>query len=288
MVSFFEDLGERAAEKSIRLRICFSSRHYPLIELRCGFDIILEDQDEHGEDIRRFISSKLRLPKSKPAQDFRNEVLVKSVGIFLWVALVIPMLNKTGAGGRVDQLQKCLSTIPIGLDNLFDIILARDDEDMDELRFYIQLILFTIRPVTLTEYFFTLRRAGDKDLHDSWAAKQVDRDHMGRFALSSSKGLAEVTKTRKKDKAPTVQFIHESVRDFLFSENGRRRLWPSFNNEEFTGFGHDVLKLRCLGEIEEYQSRDLQASTRSAEDLIYMWPFLRYAVNNILLHANQA
>lgn len=111
---------------------------------------------------------------------------------------------------------------------------------------------------------------------------------MGRFALSSSKGLAEVTKTRKKDKDPTVQFIHKSVRDFLFSENGRRRLWPSFNNEEFTGFGHDALKLRCLGEIEEYQSRDSQASTRSAEDLIYMWPFLRYAVNNILLHANQA
>lgn len=55
----------------------------------------------------------------------------------------------------------------MGLDNLFDMILARDDEDIDELRFYIQLILFTIRPITLTEYFFTLRRAGDKDLHDS-------------------------------------------------------------------------------------------------------------------------
>lgn len=83
IVSFFEDLGKRAAEKSIRLRIYFSSRHYPLIELRYSFDIILEDQDEHGEDIRRFISSKLRLPKSKPVQDFRNEVLTKSVGIFL-------------------------------------------------------------------------------------------------------------------------------------------------------------------------------------------------------------
>lgn len=43
IVSFFEDLGERAAEKSIRLRIYFSSRHYLLIELRCSFDIILED-----------------------------------------------------------------------------------------------------------------------------------------------------------------------------------------------------------------------------------------------------
>ena len=288
MVSFFEDLGERAAEKGIRLRICFSSRHYPSIKLKCGFEIKLEDQDEHSEDIAKYIRSKLELPKSKRAGDFRKEVLEKSAGIFLWVALVIPMLNKTSAGGRVDQLQKCLNTIPMGLDNLFDMILARDDEDMDELRFCIQLILFAIRPVTLTEYFFALRRAGDNDLHDSWAAEEVDRDVMGRFAVSSSKGLAEVTKTRKKDKDPTVQFIHESVRDFLFSENGRRRLWPSFDHDKFTGFGHDAIKLRCLGEIEAYQSRNSEASTRSAQDLIPMWPFLRYATDNILLHANQA
>ncbi|KAK3343734.1 WD40-repeat-containing domain protein [Lasiosphaeria hispida] len=288
MVSFFEDLGERAAGKSIRLRICFSSRHYPLIELRCGLEIILEDQDEHSEDIARYISSKLRLSKSKQAQNFRNELLAKSAGIFLWVALVIPMLNKTSAGGRVDQLQKCLNTIPMGLDNLFDMILARDDEDMDELRFCIQLILFAIRPVTLTEYFFALRYAGDNDLHNSWASKEVNRDDMGRFALSSSKGLAEVTKTRKKDKDPTVQFIHESVRDFLFSESGRLRLWPSLNDGEFTGLGHDALKLRCLGEVEAYQSRGSQASTGSAQDLIQMWPFLRYATDHILLHANQA
>ncbi|KAK0746428.1 hypothetical protein B0T18DRAFT_368817 [Schizothecium vesticola] len=288
MVSFFEDLGERAAEKSIRLRICFSSRHYPLIELRCGSEIILEDQDEHSEDIARYISSKLRLSKSKQAQNFGNELLTKSAGVFLWVALVIPMLNKANAGGRVDQLQKCLSTIPMGLDNLFDMILARDDEDMDELRFCIQLILFAIRPVALTEYFFALHRAGDNDLHGSWAANEVDSDVMGRFALSSSKGLAEVTKTRKKGKDPTVQFIHESVRDFFFSESGRRRLWPSFNHGEFTGFGHDALKLRCLGEVEAYQSRGSQASTGSAQDLIQMWPFLRYATDNILLHSNQA
>ncbi|KAL2130115.1 hypothetical protein VTI74DRAFT_6894 [Chaetomium olivicolor] len=181
MVSFFEDVGERAAGKGIRLRICFSSRHYPSIELKCGSEIILEDQDEHSEDIAKYIRSKLKLPKSKRAEDFRKEVLDKSAGIFLWVALVIPMLNKTSAGGRVDQLQKCLNTIPMGLDNLFDMILTRDNEDMDELRFCIQLILFAIRPVTLTEYFFALRCAGDNGLHNSWAAEEIDSDVMGRL-----------------------------------------------------------------------------------------------------------
>lgn len=288
MVSFFEDLGERAAEANIRLRICFSSRHYPSIELKCGFEIILEDQGEHSEDIAKYISSKLKLPKSKRAEEFRNQILEKSAGIFLWVALVIPMLNKTCAGGRVDQLQRSLNTIPMGLDNLFDMILARDNEDMDELRFCIQLILFAIRPVTLKEYFFALRPAGDNDLHDSWAAGEVDRDAMVRFVLSSSKGLAEVTKTRREDKDPTVQFIHESVRDFLFSENGQRRLWPSFNQNEFAASGHDALKSRCWGEIEAYRTRGAQEGSKSTEDLIQTWPFLRYATDNVLPHANLA
>lgn len=83
IVSLFEDLGERAAEKSIRLRICFSSRHYPAIELKRGFIIKLKEQDEHSEDIARYISSKLKLPKSKPTENFRKEVLEKSAGIFL-------------------------------------------------------------------------------------------------------------------------------------------------------------------------------------------------------------
>jgi hypothetical protein len=38
-----------------------------------------------------------------------------------------------------------------------------------------------------------------------------------RFILSASKGLVEITKSRK---SPTVQFIHESVRDFLLKDDG--------------------------------------------------------------------
>jgi hypothetical protein len=83
IVSFFEDLGERAAKQRIRLRICFSSRHYPTIELKCGFEIILKEKDKHSADIARYISSKLKLPKSTQTENFRKEVLKKSAGIFL-------------------------------------------------------------------------------------------------------------------------------------------------------------------------------------------------------------
>lgn len=50
---------------------------------------------------------------------------------------------------------------------------------------------------------------------------------MALFVVASSKGLAEVTKSRNK---PTVQFIHESVRDFLIKDGGLCELWPHLND----------------------------------------------------------
>ena len=43
--------------------------------------------------------------------------------------------------------------------------------------------------------------------------------------LSSSKGLAEMTRSKNQ----TVQFIHESVRDFLLKGNGLSGLRPDLS-----------------------------------------------------------
>jgi hypothetical protein len=69
---------------------------------------------------------------------------------------------------------------------------------------------------------------------------------MNRFVLNSSKGLAELTKS----KTPTVQFIHESVRDFLTKDNGLYELWPDLGDgTNFEGGSHQRLKGCCLNYI---------------------------------------
>ncbi|BCS20482.1 uncharacterized protein APUU_20914A [Aspergillus puulaauensis] len=110
--------------------------------------------------------------------------------------------------------------------------------------------------------------------------------------LDSSKGLAELTKSKKN---PTVQFIHESVRDFLRDEG--------LSNLEFgsiaPGPSHDVLKACCLNYVNiDLSSRlphsqDLpQAKTHEASRLVEAisrsYPFLEYAVQNVFHHANIA
>jgi len=103
--------------------------------------VTLEDEQEHAADITRYIKSKLRLGNSKQAEALRSDIQEKSAGIFLWVALVIEILNKEYAGGRVSALRDRLRDIPPGLDELFEMILTRDGENMQELQLCIQWVL---------------------------------------------------------------------------------------------------------------------------------------------------
>lgn len=305
MISYFEDLGERAAEHKVSLRICFSSRYYPTIIIKKGIEMKLDEEEDHSRDIVRYIKSQLKLGRSKKAEELTYQILEKSAGIFLWVALVIPMLNKACSSGKVDRFQKCLKDIPSGLHELFEMIVTRDEEDLDEFRLCIQWILFATRPLKIEEYFFALREADNETIMSSWQSGEISQDDLCQFVLSSSKGFAEVTKTRSNKKSPTIQFIHESVRDFFLSRNsdGIRRLWPRIDDTTFASSSHNTLKARCCEEIVR-RGQDCIPSlvplnealpkvySRDADPLRQLvsnkLPFLEYATSNLLAHANAA
>lgn len=65
-----------------------------------------------------------------------------------------------------------------------------------------------------------------------------------RFILDSSKGLTEITTS----KLQKVQFIHESVRDFLLKEDGLSSIWPDLRSN-LQGQSHERLKQCCLSYI---------------------------------------
>jgi hypothetical protein len=240
MIAFFEDVGKRAAETKTHLHICFSSRHYPTIFIQRGFELILEHENEHAVDITRYIESNLKLVNSNQAEALRTEILEKSANIFLWVALVIPILNKEYCKGNVRTLRDRLKAIPPGLDELFEMILTKDCEEMPELRLCTQWVLFATRPLKPQELYFAVHIGIGQNMSTSWDLESLTIDDIRRFVQSSSKGLAEVTKSKE----PTVQFIHESVRDFLLGKGGKT-LWPTFS-EQFVGHSHDILKDCCL------------------------------------------
>ncbi|KAH0523683.1 hypothetical protein TsFJ059_008653 [Trichoderma semiorbis] len=297
MVEYFEDLGHQAAKSQTKIYICFSSRHYPHIEIRNGLKLTLEDQPGHTQDLEKYVRSKLRADNSKVAfQEVSAEILERASGVFLWVVLVVDILNRELRDGRMWAVKRRLRELPDGLSNLFKDILCRDNHNMDDLLLCIQWILYAARPLTCEEYYFALVSGLDPSPENlaRYNREYTTTTAMELYLLSSSKGLAELVRS----KARTVQFIHESVRGFLIKDNGIRQLWPN-HATNFESYSHDRLKQCCDNycniDISErvpqgeplpkaLSARGKELRTRVSEE----FPFLDYATRYVLHHANAA
>lgn len=288
MVSFFEDLCNRADEAQVTLQICFSSRHYPTIVIQKGMEVTLEDESGHVDDIQQYIKSKLRLGKTKRAEALRAEILQKSSGIFLWVVLVLDILNAEYPNSSVSikEIRNRLEEIPPGLHDLFEKIIGRDEKNLEQLQMCLKWILFAARPLQPQELYFAIQLGLDRESSGCWDPDDIELDETKTFVRSCSKGLAEVTR----NKACEVQFIHESVRDFLLGRYGAT--WSEAGN--FEGHCHNILRDCCLAQLsasinlEVEISDTLPPTAELKETLKLKFPFLEYSVLNVLHHANCA
>ena len=329
LVKFFEDLGHTGVLEQKHLYICFSSRHYPHISISIGLQHVLEDQEGQSNDIKSYLSAELKAGKSKQVEDIKSEILKKASGIFPRVVLVVQILNKEYDRGQIYALRKRLQEIPTQLNELFKDILTKDSENVPGLLLCIQWILYASRPLTEVEFYFAILSGQVPQSLGAWDAEEITPQDMERFIISSSKGLAEITRF----KPPTVQFIHESVREFLLQNGTLFSVWPGFESIA-EGPGHDQLKSCCYNYMrvkipdgvgfttrlsissESISSGPISAGSSSPEPFppspispgsilpesfqpepttdrsrrkyCESFPFLEYAVNHVLYHADVA
>ncbi|KAL8649235.1 MAG: hypothetical protein Q9210_004519 [Variospora velana] len=291
LVVFLQGLGRPTTSFPINFRVCLSSRHYPHISINCGIEMILEGQEGHVQDIANFLGSELKAGKGTQFEAIKEEILNRASGVFLWVVLVVHILNKEYDHGRVHALRRRLREIPDGLDKLFEDILTRDNARFEELILCLQWILHAKRPLKREELYYAILSGTDEEALAPWDFEMVTCQDMDKFILSCSKGLAETTKS----KSQTVQFIHESVRDFLLGKNGINKLRSELDG----GRSHERLRQCCYLYMNIDLSKDLprymelpKANTSEAKDLrtriSVKFPFLAYAVQNVLFHADSA
>ncbi|KAJ9355337.1 hypothetical protein DTO280E4_6552 [Paecilomyces variotii] len=269
MISFFEQLGRVAP----------------------GIELVLEGQADHTQDIEKYINAQLRIQEAQLADTIKKEVLKRSSGIFLWVVLVVQMLNKLIDRGQIHKVRQELLKIPNGLHELLEDILMRGERNMAEMVLCLQWILYAKRPLSCEELYFAILSGIETELESFIELNpKIAKALMKRFILDSSKGLAEETKSTN----PTIQFIHESVRDFLLKENILDKI-GIHSSSNFSALSHDSLKKCCLAYMRLGGSLDLtepfpKASSGDArvlrERTIERLPFLQYAVQHVLHHSN--
>lgn len=295
MVTFFEDLGRLAASSQVQFRTCFSSRHYPHITIEHCIPLHLDQHNGHQQDIVQYVSKKLKIGSSALAVDVKKEICQRSSGIFLWAILVVKILQKVSDYGQIHLLRKRLREIPDGLDDLFDDILIRDGQNMEKLVLCIQWILFAKRPLSPEELYHAILVGVEPDSIKKWDPDEIDQTVILRFILTCSKGLAEVTKGG----SPTVQFIHESVRNYLLKARGLQKLQAD-PTKNFHGMSHDRLKDCCQAYIDisgcqhpfwKVSSQTFiptRAEELSRQRICRSLPLLEYAVLCLVYHADLA
>lgn len=292
MISFFEQMCEKAVESRNQFLVCFSSRHYPHIAITKSIELVLEEQEGHREDLAKYLDSELKIGSSKESQELKEEILRRASGVFLWVVLVVQILKKEYGRECVHTLRKRLDKIPNGLCELFRDIITADSRN-GELILCLQWILYAKRPLKREELYFAVLTGVEPRSVSEWDTEKTTIADMERFILDWSKGLAELSKTKDQ----TVQFIHESVRDFLFKENSLGLLHPRLTNN-IAGISHDDLKACCQNRlgivlaqsvfVEDMYAAFFEESVQIRQKMCEKWPLLDYAVKYTFEHAEAA
>lgn len=130
------------------LNICLSSRHYPNISMEKHLELVVETTSEHDKDIIKYAGDKL----TKIDERIKTKVLQKASGVFMWVVLVIEMLNKAYDEGQLEAMHQLLQEIPSGLDEVFLTLLSKDNP-----RLYLCSSLFYSRDDCSNQKSYSLR-----------------------------------------------------------------------------------------------------------------------------------
>jgi hypothetical protein len=276
MVAFFERLGQVALDCKTALRVCFASRYYPHISVGHAIELRLEREAGHDQDIVEYISSELRIGKGETAQRIREEMQIKASGIFMWTVLVVRILNREYDRGRVWALQRRLDELPGDLHELFRDMLTRDSHSQDDLILCIQWILYSETALSPEQLYYGVLSESRNEYLGRWSGGNVLEGAIERFVLDVSKGLVEINRVGE----PKVQFIHESVKDFLIKGNGMQTIGAA-SSSNWLGESHERLKCCCARQLKDDFD---QRSTLS----LLPTSFVGYASKSVLYHANLA
>ncbi|KAJ4176472.1 hypothetical protein NW767_015433 [Fusarium falciforme] len=262
---------------SKHFHICFTCRHYPILEVDCALQICAED--ENTDDISTFVHYKL----SSFSSTIPDLITSRAQGVFLWAWLVVRQvlsLKRKGAGLKKMEAKVC--SVPQELDDLYRELIRNMGPDSLKL---IQWICFAMRPLSLDELRWAMAVESDcrhRSLRECESVGDFppDYDGMKRRVQTLSCGLAEVESGMK-----IIQFIHQSVKDF-FVEKGLSALEENAKTDLVVGIAHHRLSRTCICYL---AMEEIGRSTNYGRDKLTIdFPFLHYATTSWVAHMRQS
>lgn len=274
VVAFLEALSHNATNSQSKMMICLSSRHYPSIDMEKKIELVVEEQHGHDQDIVGYVGQKL---KTKD-QTIQHDIIQKARHIFIWVVLVVEILNREHLKGKgnLKAMKKKLNEIPSDLDQLFSKILngTQSGSDKEATVLLFLWVLFSTRTLNPEELYLAVLAGTELDEIDGTPnGPHTDYATTKLFINNTSMGLVETVPKPNYGNAPgkmifyDVQFIHQSVVDFLTRNQRLLRLDPTLR-PSIIGACHHRLAVCCQAYM---QSSRLSSSKGSI-----VWDYERH------------
>ncbi|KAF4433171.1 hypothetical protein F53441_13772 [Fusarium austroafricanum] len=299
LLVYFKNVMNDVEREGAAVRICFSSRHYPVLGLETLSTVFVQERND--KDIRLVIQDRLKeVQPPEKRQQIETDILLKAQGGVQWSMLITSMiLDDISHGARTETLYQKITVIPEDLNDLYAVILktatkSKSHQEEQEMVKFFQWVLFAERPLSAQE----LRKAfaTDKDMacktvselrhHPSWSKTLAQFELRVRHI---SDGLVEL-QTRDvwelyelggRDWNREAQFIHQSAADFILQQFLSRVDYGSpFRST--TGTGHFEISRSCFRYLTLTQV--LEGGQFSQGRLSTMFPLLLCGVAYILHH----
>jgi ankyrin repeat protein/energy-coupling factor transporter ATP-binding protein EcfA2 len=251
--------------------VCLSSRPDNFVDHRKQWTT-LNLTDFNSKDIEMYTASRLNTMANacadsryqQLATELVPQIVAKADGVFLWVRLVVDEITTAMERGEDTQYFAFqLSATPTDLWNQFrEILLRVNHHHIPDMQRLLQVVLVAERPLSVEELAHVLSLSSPEppqtlqDLRGLGNAEQVYRDTVKRIRLCCG-GLVEVVHTSRclwitkelnvgYKLATQVQFIHQSVKDYLNSAEVKKDLSDMLSAGEFASSGHQRLLTACL------------------------------------------
>ncbi|KAF5600613.1 ankyrin protein 3 [Fusarium pseudoanthophilum] len=290
-----KSLAESAEQEGSLVRICFSSRHFPILGHEIMAKVYVEEKND--QDIRLVVEGRLKeIQPVERRRQIEKEILFKAHGGFQWAILITNMvLEEDLAGARTEDLLNIISTTPPDLDDLYDLILKGATKGKyKQMAKLFQWVLYAKRPLSAQELREAL--ATDKDMpyttvselrsHGNWSdcvsQFEIRVRHISRGLVEfQNRDVYEQYEPGGEEWSREAQLIHQSAADFVaqkFLANVDKG--PISSSPSGTGhyeISRSFLRYLTLGEI-------LNANGLTREKLSATFPLMPYGVAFLLDH----
>ncbi|KAF7856377.1 hypothetical protein EAF04_009905 [Stromatinia cepivora] len=317
LIDYFDDMKKRVTADNGFLKICVSCRHYPNVSLSDGFEVNVENHNMR--DIAVFVHVELvsrirNWDNDRVAIEGREKmeaaIVKKSLGVFQWVKLVVPMAAETfNDTESLKDVHIMLEKVQDDLAAVYENILTNviKVKYRSKTLLLMQWVALAERPLTATELRIAMAcdegsdNPGSKRWEDSEDYIESDR-RMETLMRTLSGGLVEIALYTSG--LYRVQFIHQTVVDFMLTEGllflvqhvVPQSLEPCedeghFSNSQILGQSQDRLSRSCVNYFKqpEVVQRNWTVETEKDETLDGVtYPLFKYAITNWLIHAEKA